>query len=153
MAIVNQTLEKCGENMTISNDQINRIRRTWAQVATSPDRTADAFYSRLFEAAPQTRAMFKGDMKLQGRKLVNTLAFIVDTLDDLDTLVGEAQDLARRHVTYGVVSSHYADVGEALLDTLKSGLGDQFSDADEEAWASVYDTLSDVMIAATNDTA
>lgn len=36
------------------------------------------------------------------------------------------QELGRRHVGYGVLPRHYATVGDALLWTLKRGLGQDF---------------------------
>jgi hemoglobin-like flavoprotein len=56
-----------------------------------------------------------------------------------------AQDLARRHVDYGVQPGHYDSVGAALLWTMEQGLGSKFSDEVKAAWASAYGTLSQVM--------
>ena len=38
------------------------------------------FYGRLFEIAPETKALFKGDMSEQGRKLMATLAVVIGAL-------------------------------------------------------------------------
>lgn len=125
-----------------------RIRRTWSIAAAIPDRTANVFYGNLFRADPASKDLFKGDMRTQGRKLTQTLGFIVDHLDDADALVPAAQDLARRHLDYGVTEEQYGNVGGALLLTLKQLLGADFSAEDEAAWISVYDTLSEVMVQA-----
>ena len=85
---------------------------------------------------------------MQGRKLVETLGFIVDHLEDPDILLPAAQDLARAHVGYGVHKEQYASVGQALILTLKQLLGINFTAEDEAAWVSVYTTLSDQMIEA-----
>jgi nitric oxide dioxygenase len=94
------------------------------------------------------RALFKGDMKEQGRKLMAMLATVVNGLTRLDTVVPAAQQLAVRHVAYGARPEHYAVVGAALLDTLDKGLGADFTPAVREAWATAYGLLSGVMIEA-----
>jgi hemoglobin-like flavoprotein len=46
---------------------------------------------------------------------------------------------------YGVKDAHYATVAEALLDTLKHALGDEFDDETREAWTAVYSLMASVM--------
>jgi hemoglobin-like flavoprotein len=53
--------------------------------------------------------------------------------------------LGQRHETYGVQPAHYATVGAALLKTLGQGLGGEFTDDVEQAWADVYGVMVGVM--------
>lgn len=126
----------------------DRIRRTWAQAVSISEEMSRVFYGNLFRLDPTTKPLFVGDLRLQGRKLVQTLGFIVDNLEDPKTLLPSAKALAKRHVDYGVVPKQYASVGTALIKTLAQILGDAFSKEDEKAWASVYGSLSDAMIKA-----
>jgi hemoglobin-like flavoprotein len=64
----------------------------------------------------------------------------------LDQIVPAVQALGRRHAGYGVREPHYATVGEALLWTLEQGLGEAFTPAVRNAWATAYGTLASVMI-------
>ncbi len=128
--------------------QIDLIQTSFAKVVPISEPAAAIFYARLFELAPQVRVLFKGDMVDQGRKLMTMLKTVVATLDKLDVLVPVAQRLAERHVAYGAQPAHYAVVGQALLDTLQTGLGADFTPETREAWTSAYSTLSSVMIAA-----
>jgi len=127
---------------------IERIRASWSLAAMDADRTARVFYANLFRLDPSTKPLFVGDLTLQGRKLAQTLAFIVDHLDAPDILMPAAVDLAKRHVDYGVVPDQYGSVGTALLETLRQLLGPSFSDADAQAWAETYASLSSSMISA-----
>jgi hemoglobin-like flavoprotein len=128
--------------------QIQLVQSSFAKVLPIADTAAAIFYDRLFELAPQVRALFKGDMVEQGRKLMAMLRTVVNLLDKPDVLVPAAQRLAERHVGYGALPAHYAVVGEALIDTLAKGLGDAFTPETREAWLAAYGTLSSVMIAA-----
>ncbi|WP_316015087.1 globin domain-containing protein [Roseobacter sp. HKCCA0434] len=135
--------------MTIERqDDIARIRRSWARVAAGGDVVARLFYIRLFEISPQTRAMFGTGMSDQARKLMQTLNWIVDHVDQPAALAPEARALAVRHVSYGVRPDQYPAVGQALIDTLSASLGDDFNEKDAAAWGRVYGTLSALMIAA-----
>ena len=128
--------------------RIALVQDSFAQIIPLPDETAAFFYDRLFAIAPDVRPLFKGDMAKQGRKLVMTLATIVNGLDRLDRIMPAARELAIRHVRYGVKEKHYDQVGRALLDTLRAKLGAAFDSETEAAWAEAYQLLSNVMIEA-----
>lgn len=125
--------------------QISLIQASWASVVPIQDTAAGLFYQRLFTLDPAVRPMFKGDMQEQGRKLMKMLGTIVNSLTRLDELVPVAQDMAKRHVGYGVQPAHYDTVGAALLWTLEQGLGSAFTDDTRDAWATAYGTLASVM--------
>lgn len=129
----------------MTQDDIEHIRRTWAMAAAVPEQTATVFYGNLFRMDATTKPLFAGDIALQGRKLTQTLSFIVDHLDDSDALLQAARELAIRHVDYGVTASQYTSVGSALIATLKQLLGAEFTASDEAAWTRVYGALSDHM--------
>jgi len=128
--------------------EIALVRSSFDKVLPISEQAAEIFYARLFELAPQVRALFKGDMTEQGRKLMAMLRTVVTVLDKPDVLVPAAERLAERHVGYGALPAHYAVVGQALIDTLQAGLGDAFTVETKAAWETAYGTLSSVMIAA-----
>ena len=107
-----------------------------------PERTANTFYANLFRIDETAKPLFVGNLDMQGRKLVETLGFIIDHLDTPDVILPAAADLARTHVTYGVTKEQYSSVGEALILTFRQLLGPSFSDEDEAAWVDVYGVLA-----------
>ena len=104
------------------------------------------FYERLFEIAPQVRAMFPPDMAEQQRKLMATLTIVVSGLSNLESILPAASSLATRHVAYGAWPEHYPVVGAALLWTLEQGLGKEWNEEVADAWTAAYAMLSDFMI-------
>lgn len=126
-------------------EQIDLVQDSFAKVVPIKEAAAGIFYDRLFEIAPDTKAYFKGDMTEQGMKLMATLGVVVNGLKDLDKIVPVAQELAVRHVEYGVKAGDYDSVGAALLFALGKGLGDGFTPEVESAWATSYTTLAGVM--------
>ena len=133
-------------------DQIALVRQSFAKVLPIRDAAAALFYDRLFALDPNTRPMFRGDLKSQGAKLMAAIGSVVRSLDHLDTMLPTIRDLARRHVGYGVRNEHYATVGSALLWTLEQGLGADFTPEVRDAWATAYGMLSAAMIEAASDT-
>lgn len=121
------------------------VQQSFARVAPISEQAAALFYGRLFELDPRLRSLFRGDMKEQGRKLMQMLAVAVNGLDRLEELVPAVQALGRRHLGYGVEDGHYETVGEALLWTLQQGLGDVFTADTRQAWAEVYGLLAATM--------
>jgi nitric oxide dioxygenase len=129
-------------------DEIDLVQKSFAKVAPIADQAAGLFYGRLFEIAPQVKPLFKRDIDEQGRMLMGALSTVVNGLKDLEAIVPIAQQLAVRHVNYGVKPEYYQPVGEALLWTLEKGLGPEFTPPVKAAWTQAYTTLSGVMIAA-----
>ncbi|HEY5067437.1 MAG TPA: globin family protein [Xanthobacteraceae bacterium] len=128
-------------------EQIKAIQESFAKVAPISEQAAALFYGRLFEIDPAIKPLFHGDMKEQGRKLMATLAVVVNNLNNLDAVLPAASALAKRHVAYGVKPAHYTPVGGALLWTLQQGLGASWTSELAAAWAAAYGVLSEYMIA------
>jgi nitric oxide dioxygenase len=127
-------------------DQVNIVQQSFAKVAPIADQAAVLFYGRLFEIAPAVKSMFPADMNEQRRKLMATLAIVVNGLSNLEMILPAVNSLATRHVAYGAKPEHYPVVGEALLWTLEKGLGADWTPEVAEAWTAAYATLSGFMI-------
>ena len=127
-------------------EQIKLVQDSFAKVVPIKGMAAELFYNRLFEIAPDVKPLFKGNTEDQGAKLMATLVVVVRGLNDLEALLPVAQDLAARHVTYGVTPKHYQPVGEALLWTLEQGLEDAWTADVAEAWTTAYTILSTAMV-------
>ena len=122
------------------------IRESWAQVAPIADAAATIFYDRLFELDPSLRRLFsQTDMAGQRRNLMQTLAVVVASIDRLESIVPAVEALGRRHAGYGVEAAHFETVGQALLDSLAVGLGEDFTAEVRDAWATAYGILAGVM--------
>lgn len=136
----------------MNKQTIALVRASWSRVQPIAVTAAAVFYQHLFAEAPELRALFRGDLKQQGHKLMQMLDRLVDGLEDWPALASDLADLGRRHAGYGVRASHYDRVGTALLHTLADGLGTQFTPATERAWADTYQLVADIMIAAATET-
>lgn len=126
--------------------QITLVQDSFKKVKPISDMTAQLFYGRLFEMAPQVKPLFKEtDIKKQGRKLMQTLAFVSASLTKPETLLPAVQALGKSHVNYGVKDEHYPLVEAALLWALEEALSHDFTPEVREAWGEAYSMLATVM--------
>jgi len=141
---------------------VDAVQRTWALVATSDDAidaAGKAFFSKIFEIAPGAIELFASFKDVpeekryespgfvrHARSVMTTVGVAVQGLRDLDALVPVLENLGARHLGYGVQEAHYDVVGEALLKTLESALGDEWTPAVREAWTQTYGVVKTTMI-------
>jgi len=133
----------------MNETEITLVQDSFSKVVPIKDAAAEIFYNDLFETAPEVKPYFShADMTEQGSKLMATLAVVVNGLRDLEKIVPVAQQLAVKHVDYGVQAEDYDKVGASLLRTLEKGLGDGFTPEVKSAWTTAYTTLAGAMVAA-----
>jgi len=127
---------------------VELIRSSFAELHRRKTETALLFYERLFTVAPATRQLFKGDIRAQGNKLMETLMVALATLNDPAGLTILLERLGSRHRDYGVRPGHYEDVRGALLWTLEQTLGPAFTAEIRAAWVTLYDRMAGIMLGA-----
>jgi hemoglobin-like flavoprotein len=103
------------------------------------------FYGKVFELDPSARRMFHIDLALQGRKIVDTLATVTESLDRFESIRPRLADLGRQHAGYGVRPDQYDTVTTALLWAFSQALGADFDSATREAWKLALDAVSAAM--------
>jgi hemoglobin-like flavoprotein len=126
-------------------ERIKLIKLSFAPIIARKREVGQLFYQRLFETAPDLRAMFKTDMNAQAEKLMSTLGAMVGCLQDRPALDAMFENLGRKHVGYGVKDEHYDKIGATLLWTLEKMLGDAFTDEAKRAWTELYDMVASMM--------
>lgn len=105
------------------------------------DAFAAIFYEKVFSISPEVRALFKKNMRDQGRLLTHMLAGIVYSLARPDHLITGVRNLGKSHVRYGVTAAHYPVVREAMLYTIDKVLGDNKTPKTMEAWTGSLDFI------------
>ena len=130
----------------MTQQQINLIKSSWAVASSNASAVGHLFYDRLFEIAPETKALFGVTVYEQSDKLGIMLSYIINKLDKLDDIIDEVAKLARQHANYGVRPGHYTMGGEIFLWSLEKLFGDLWNEELKEAWTVCYNTLTSAMI-------
>lgn len=110
------------------------------------EEAGEFFYQKLFELDPTLYPLFKDDIKLQSRKLIDMITLMVARLQKLEDIRPEIEELGRRHVFYGSQPEHYQTVGKALLWTLEEKLETRWNNEMQEAWTDVYLLFANTML-------
>jgi hemoglobin-like flavoprotein len=126
-------------------EQIELVQRTWRSILPVGDTAAELFYGKLFSLDPTLKALFKNDMKDQGRNLTAMMSVAVGALARPERITVAVRELGRRHVAYGVKPRHYEVVATALLWMLEKSLGEAFTPEVRAAWSSTYAFLAGTM--------
>jgi hemoglobin-like flavoprotein len=126
--------------------EIELVQQSFEKVRPIAAAAAELFYGKLFELDPSLKPMFKsGNMKEQGKMLMNMIASAVRGLSNAQALIPVLTDLGRRHTAYGVMKHHYVTVGSALIWTLEQGMGKDFTAEVRDAWCAAYELMAGVM--------
>ena len=126
-------------------EQVSLVQQSFGKILPIADAAAALFYDQLFRTDPALRSLFRGDITQQGQKLMQALAFVVKGLQEPAGILPTVQALGKRHRSYGVKAADYQTVGAVLLWTLEQGLGEAFTPAVKDAWATAYSLLASTM--------
>jgi hemoglobin-like flavoprotein len=107
--------------------------------------TAALFYDYLFLLDPTLRHLFRKEMSEHGRMLMAVLSSAVRGLNQTEKRIPVLKDLGRRHAGYGLSNLHYETVGAALMLTLETGLGGDFTPDVREARDAAYALIAEVI--------
>ena len=129
----------------MTEEEIHLVQSSWQRVRPITTQAAELFYFRLFDTAPELKALFKTDMAQQGHRLMEMIDTAVGKLEHWDQLAPAVQALGRRHAGYGVKDADYDKVASALIWTLDKGLGEAFTEEVKAAWITTYSALAETM--------
>ena len=124
---------------------IEIVRDDWEKVELMADEAATLLYDRLFALDRNLRLMFPLDLAEQKLKVIRMLGAAIYGLSDPDVLVPILRTLGRKHFELGVRDQDYQTLADALMWTLRQGLGAAFDAEHEAAWARVYSMLATYM--------
>jgi hypothetical protein len=121
---------------------------------------------RIFEIAPTALDMYSfaenfaadSDELYHCQRFLTHARGVIDMLDAALNMMGPDVvplqmilfELGSRHVAYGVLPAHYGIVGEALLYTLATALGDKWTPHVKRGWASIFRFISTAMMEGAN---
>ncbi len=107
----------------------------------------DIFFARLFETAPHTRELFKGDIEEQKQKFGNMLALLTRSMNRLHDTLNTMQELGVTHMKAGVKITDYQPFLSALLWALREKLGEEdFNEIVAKAWVAVLSRIAGIMV-------
>ncbi len=114
------------------------VRTTFALVQSQQDRVTELLYQELFRLEPNSKALFRGDIDDQKKKLMRMLQIAVENIGDKSELQPMLFNLGMIHQSYGVEDHHFVSFGKGLIFALKTILKEAFTAEVEESWKAAY---------------
>ena len=134
--------------MFLPDPQIALVQTSFTPVIDNIDAASALFYDVLYELDPSLENLFRGEIYTADCTFIDTLYVLVNTLGDPIDLIATTEALGKSYVEYGVREVDYPLLGRALHAMLQQGLGADYSPEVEAAWASAYEVISSIAIAA-----
>ena len=144
--VVSSTQPQVVMHMSITPAELRMVQESLDALRDEFDTHSTYFYDALFRHAPHLRKLFRDDLTGQGMKFMTTLNVIVQKPDQEDDIAEQFTGLGRTHASLGVRSADFAPMEEALVDTIRNAMGDEFSSELEHAWRKAYAIVSSNMI-------
>lgn len=130
----------------MTSNQRRLVRQSFDLLCDQAGPFSLLFYGKLFELDPSARRLFHVDLALQGRKIVDTLATVTESLDRFESIRPRLANLGRQHAGYGVRPEQYDTITTALLWAIGQALGADFDAPTREAWKLALNAVSAAMI-------
>lgn len=110
------------------------VKESFAHMMANSRQAMEHFYSHLFTASPETRAMFPMGMSQMRERVFAALARLVWSMDSPEESAAYLAQLGRDHRKYGVKDKHYHSFFTALLETAAYFAGSNWTPQTEAAW-------------------
>jgi len=110
------------------------VKESFAHMMANSALAMEYFYSHLFTASPETRAMFPMGMSQVRERVFAALARLVWSLNNPQGASAYLAQLGRDHRKYGVKDKHLHDFFSVLLETAAYFSGSDWTPETESAW-------------------
>lgn len=127
--------------------KIALLEASFTKIGANAADFSHSFYTRLFRQSPELEPLFADtDQQAQEKKLVFSLAAIVENIRNGSVLEPALKSLGARHFQVGTLEAHYPLVGQALLETFADYLGEEWTDELAAAWGEAYGAIAKIML-------
>src|SRR5262245_29458980 len=122
------------------------LKESWILVEDRADELAQHLYARVFLDDPAARELFPVSMQPQNAHLLEAIVRTIQTVEDPFAFDDFLRTLGRDHRKFHVAPHHYALLGAALLESLRTFAGDQWTIEYDQAWRDAYDAMATKML-------
>ncbi|XP_054758842.2 uncharacterized protein LOC129264905 [Lytechinus pictus] len=159
--IVSDTMSEALSKGSITTENKRLVQETWRKLATDPAKHGATMFAKLVTDYPAVGPLLPfGDeglsydqllvdprVRAHGTRVMQTVGGAVDGLNDISSVVLMLQELATRHIAYGVTKQHFSPAVSSLMYAIRQGLGRDYNSDVEKAWLAVLQIVVDTMSA------
>lgn len=131
---------------------VRLLESSFAKIEPKKYAFSASFYQKLLAHHPELKPLFKDtDLQAQEKKLIVSLAIIVENLHNPETLTVALKSLGAYHREVGTLREHYPMVGQALIETFAEYLGEEWTSETERTWLDAYNLICETMLEGANN--
>lgn len=131
---------------------IKLLETSFNQIKPDAIKFSASFYHKLFTYHPELEPLFaQTTLAAQEKKLIASLALIVENLHNPQELANALKSLGAYHREIGTLPEHYPQIGQALIETFAEYLDRDWNQTVEQAWLEAYSLISEIMLAGAED--
>ncbi len=130
----------------LTERQKTLIVKSFAAFEPDIQHLSKMFFRRLAEVEPWLGTQLSNDSNVHSDKLATVIQIAVISVRNLDALTPMLKLLGSEYRSYGARPEYYEIFGDVLLWTLEQSLGNAYTDEVNEAWATLYGILSEMMM-------
>lgn len=131
----------------LDQEMIALVQVTWENISPDSRLAASMLAANLCAEDLNIASAFEQDRIKMSREFMQTISFIVASLDQPETLVPYLGSLGRLLRWHGIQDSCQQTVASAIFLTLGQILGPLYGPIEHNAWAIAYGFVARIMIA------
>ncbi|MEX0876992.1 MAG: globin domain-containing protein [Phycisphaerales bacterium] len=128
--------------MPLTPVQIERLNMNLSLVESQIEKLVAAFYDKLFQAAPEVRALFPDDPGTQRSDLTGALLLVAKNIQDLENLGDPLRQIGESNTLIAELGAHYPLVRDCMLKAVAQVSGYTWTPNLEQDWTLVLDTVA-----------
>lgn len=122
-----------------------RLRTSLAFMLTEDGALVNLVYDELFARFPELRGYFKNDLTAVKKKMIDTLEWIINNLNQPADVRAAARTLGKKHEGFGVRPEHYPIFRDLMVRAMAKVSGDKWTRELEADWTLSFDLLAALM--------
>ncbi len=131
---------------------VQLLEKSFQQVSPRAVEFSASFYQNLFRHNPALKPLFaQTSQQAQEKKLIFSLAAIIENLRNPNVLQPALKSLGARHFQVGTLKAHYPMVGAALLETFADYLQADWTPELKAVWSQAYEVIAVTMLEGAKD--
>lgn len=118
----------------MEQQHISTVQDTYTSINKHADTFAECFYDNLEMIDPDLHSRFTSNLKVSGKQLIDALGVVVDGLSDIDSILPAVKAVTQKHAQITFTNNDFITIGDALMETIEDGFGDDCTDDIRDAW-------------------
>jgi hemoglobin-like flavoprotein len=130
----------------LTSQQLDDLRNSLRMLAPLGDKLATAFFNRLFKAHPPLRPLFPLEVTRRNQDLMAALGTLAKNAHRLNAIEHLLAEFGDRNQRSGILPHHYGVARDAMLDSMREVITEQWTADMDAGWSTVLNAASAMIL-------